>query len=230
LFKQTIDTLWKMMTGKATARPALSLPLLGEDVDLEQACEHDDDKRLHHGNYDLDPNYYCGFLILSFLQLVKIGLTSEQVPSDKAVVGLLLGYVLFCTASVVYKLSIKNNPAVLVPKLWVHVIFASVLLEYLMRSAVLLLQLDNGKQQPTFLSDMEGALLSICTAAVLYKLSLKNHLVMLVPEVWVNLVFSTALLVNAETAYQVLMAGALFMSLLATIFSTTVLQSMGNSC
>jgi hypothetical protein len=56
-------------------------------------------------------------------------------------------------------LSIKNNPAVLVPKLWAHVIFAAALLKYLMRSAVLLLQLDNGKQQPTFLFDMEGALL-----------------------------------------------------------------------
>jgi hypothetical protein len=217
-----------MMTGKATARPALPLPLLGKDVDLEQACDHDDDKRLYRDNDDLDLNYYYGFLILSILQLVKIGLISEQEPSYKAV-GLLLGNGLFCAASFLYKLSIKNNkPAV--SKLWVHVIFAAVLLGYLVRSAILLLQLDNGKQQPTFLFDMEGALLSICTAAVLYKLSLKNHLVMLVPEVWVNLVFSTALLVNVETAYQVLMAGALFMSLLATIFSTTVLQSMGNSC
>jgi hypothetical protein len=58
LFTQTIDTLWKMMTGKAAARrPALWLPLLGEDVDLEQAYDHDDDKRLHRDNDDLDPNY-----------------------------------------------------------------------------------------------------------------------------------------------------------------------------
>jgi hypothetical protein len=89
--------------------------------------------------------------------------------------AILLGCGLFCAASGFNKLSIKNNPAVLVPKLWAHVIFAAVLLGYLIPSAVLLLLLGNGKQQPTFLSDMEGALLSICAAAVLYKLSFKNN-------------------------------------------------------
>jgi hypothetical protein len=56
----------------------------------------------------------------------------------------------------------------------------------------------------------------------LYKLSFKNNLATLVPEVWVNLVLSTALLVNAETAFKVLTVGALFMSLTAGIFLVTL--------
>jgi hypothetical protein len=50
IYSTSFRRLWKMIifpsSGKATARVALSLPLLGEDVDLEQACDHYDDKRL----------------------------------------------------------------------------------------------------------------------------------------------------------------------------------------
>jgi hypothetical protein len=263
VYSTSYRRLWKMMTfsstGKAIARPALSSPLLGEDVDLEQACDHDDKR--HDDNDDFGPNYYRGFLIITALQLVKIGSTypldesTEQVQSSKAVLlGCAFQYVLFCAASVFYKLSIKNKPAVPVPKLWVHVLFGAILLEYLMRAALLLLLqlgfaywLDNQKIQilcstipnlcsspnrgeselRSFLFVVQGSLLSICAASALYKLSLKkNLLATLVPEVWNNLVFSTALLVNVETAYQVLVAGTLFVSLAAG-FSR--LQSRGNS-
>jgi hypothetical protein len=67
-----------------------------------------------------------------------------------------------------------------------------------------------------------GGNLLVCTASV-SKLS-SNNLTTLVPYrwVWVN-VLSTALLVNVETAYQMLMVGTLCaVSLPAGIFSTTV--------
>jgi hypothetical protein len=226
-------------TGKAAHHPALSLPLLGglpdEDVDIEDqvalVCEHDDKRDREHDD-DHGPNYYFGFAILFFssLQLLELRLTyltyiyAKQVPPFVAAVS---GTALFCSVSVFYKLSIINNQhATLVPKGWMNVLFTTVFLAHLILSALFLLQmgltgwLDNAEQTPMFMSAVKVASL-FCAASVLYKLSLKKNPVALVPEVWINAVFATALLENAEIAFQVLMLGTIFMSLAAGILSST---------
>jgi hypothetical protein len=222
-------------TGKDTDRLDLSLPLLGvlpdeevdlEEVDLEQAalCGYDD-KRGDDGNFD--PNFHYGFLvlILSALQLLVLSLPYHCKLDDSPdqalpLIAVVSGTALFCAASILYKVSIKNNPAVLFQKGWWNVVFATVLLAYLMHACLLLLQLglaywlDNAERVPTFMSVVDAASL-LCGASVLYMLSLKNSPVSLVPEVWINVVFATALLIHVEVAFQVLMLGTIVMSLAA---------------
>jgi hypothetical protein len=218
-------------TGKAAHRPALSVPLLGglpdEDVDIEQAalCEHGN-KREHDDGHN--PNFYYGMLVLFLpaLQLLELGLTYRYAKQVLPFMPFMAvsGTVLFCVASIVYKLSIINNDAAPVPKGWMNVLFITVFLVHLIVSALLLLHLgltgwlDSAEPIPTF---MYAASL-FCAASVLNKLLLKKNLVTLVPEVWINAVFATQLLANVEIAFQVLQLGTIFMCLAAGIISSTV--------
>jgi hypothetical protein len=177
-----------------TQRPALSLPLLGglpdEDVDIEQAasCKHDGKRE---PDDDRDPNFYClfgnlVFLVVQLLELEWIHRYGKQVPPFVAVVS---GPFLFCAASILYKLSILNNHAILAHMGWTNLIFTTVFLVDLILSALFLLQLgsltgwlDNAKHVPMFMSAVKGSSF-FCAAYALYKLSWKKNPVTLVPEV-----------------------------------------------
>jgi hypothetical protein len=220
-------------TGKAAHRPALSLPLMGglpddEDADIEQAalCEHGD--KSEHDD-DHDPNFYYGVLvlILSALQLLELGSTylyAKYVPPSVAVVS---GAALFCAASIFYKLLIlSNHTTALVSKGRMNVLFTTLLLAHLILSALFFLHLgltgwlDFAEPIPTF---MYAASLC-CAASILYKLSSTNNPLELTPEVWINVVFATALLAHAEMAFQLLMLGTIFISLVAGILSCTTVS------
>jgi hypothetical protein len=97
---------------------------------------------------------------------------------------------------------------------------------WLQTSLLILLQLlgltgwlDNAEQTPMLMSTVKVASLFCAASVVLYRLSLKKNPVALVPEVWINAVVATALLANVELAFQVLMLGTIFMSLVTGIIS-----------
>jgi hypothetical protein len=71
---------------------------------------------------------FLAHLILSALFLLQLALRLDKAEQTPMFMSAVTGASLFSAASILYKLSLKQNPAALIPEVWITAVFATVLL------------------------------------------------------------------------------------------------------